>query len=68
MLTLTKFLHNKQVRNSTPFVIANGVGLWQIKGGITDQEMEVLYPINGTVINRQNKRMYKGENPDKTKI
>lgn len=68
MLTLTKFLHHKQIRTNTPFVISKGVGLWQINGGITEKEMEELYPINGTVINRQNKNFYKGENPDKTKV
>lgn len=68
MLTLTKYLQNKQIRNSTPFIISNGVGLWQINGGITEQEMERLYPITGTVINRQNNHFYKGENIDKTKI
>jgi hypothetical protein len=68
MLTIAKYLQHKQIRNETAFLISKGVGLWQINGGITEQEMENLYPINGTVINRNNKHFYKGENPDKTKI
>ena len=68
MLTITKYLLHKQLRNETPFLISKGVGLWQINGGITEQEMEKLYPINGTVMNRNNKHFYKGENCDKTKV
>lgn len=68
MLLIKDFIKHKQIRQTTAFLFANGVGLWQIDGGINDAEMERKYPINGTVINRQNKNFYKGENPDKTKI
>jgi len=68
MLLIKDFIQHKQIRNKTPFLISKGVGLWQINGGITEQEMEKLYPINGTVITRQNKHFYKGENVDKTKV
>jgi hypothetical protein len=68
MLSIKKFIENKNIRQKTVFTFSNGIGLWQIDGGLNDTEMETKYPIQGIVYNRQNKLFYKGENPDKTKI
>ena len=65
MLTISKYVHNRTIRQNTPYCN----GFWLLDGKqISDEDFDILYPIKGKFVSSSTELRFKGHCTDTRKV